>query len=244
MFSEHDQIEILRDFLGSPSERYGRDSPPRPFVLEFTGSPSAGKTTIIKEVERFLRRRGFRVLCPQEGAEVIRHVERDTPLYNLRTGLYALANLIDLTQNHLYDFVILDRGLFDVFCWMEYWADKNLLDDKAKCDFQNFFLSKFWINRIDMAFFVVCEADAAMEREQKIAISPSHGSYTNPVTITKLYRFYSDAFVTLKVNYPRIHLLDTTNLDKQQMITSVVELILSKLSQEITTKYLGSQDRR
>src|SRR3989338_10083226 len=91
---------------------------PRPFFIEITGTPSAGKTTTIKELDKFFRRMGFRVLCPQEGAEVIRHIERTTPLYNIRTGLYALQILIDLSHGHQYDIVIFDRCIFYSFCWM------------------------------------------------------------------------------------------------------------------------------
>src|SRR3989338_484322 len=93
------------------SVRYDESFLPRPFFLEITGSPAAGKTTTITEFDKFFRRMGFRVLRPQEGAEVIRHIGRDTPLYNIRTGLYALQLLIDLSAGHQYDLVILDRGI-------------------------------------------------------------------------------------------------------------------------------------
>src|SRR3989344_3657761 len=97
---------------------------PRPFFVEFLGSPSAGKTTAITEMDKFLRRMGFRVLRPQEGAEVIRHIPRTTPLYNIRTGLYALSLLIDESYGHLYDIIIFDRCVFDAYCWMMYWLEK------------------------------------------------------------------------------------------------------------------------
>src|SRR3989344_1035355 len=87
--------------------RYG-DFIPRPFFLEFTGSPSSGKTTTITELDKFLRRQGFRVWRPQEGAEVIRHIERTTPIYNIRTGLYALSILLDESFAHKYDVIISD----------------------------------------------------------------------------------------------------------------------------------------
>lgn len=41
--------------------RYDDGFLPRPFFLEFTGSPSAGKTTTITELDKFLRRQGFRL---------------------------------------------------------------------------------------------------------------------------------------------------------------------------------------
>ena len=89
--------------------RYDRKYIPRPFFFEFTGSPSSGKTTCITEADKFLRRQGFRVWRPQEGAEVIRHIERTTSLYNIRTGIYALTLLMDESVGNKYDVVIFDQ---------------------------------------------------------------------------------------------------------------------------------------
>jgi len=41
--------------------RYGNGFLPRPFMIEFTGPPSAGKSTTIKELYDFLRPLGFKV---------------------------------------------------------------------------------------------------------------------------------------------------------------------------------------
>ena len=105
--------------------RYDLHHIPRPFFVEFTGSPSSGKTTTIKKFDEFLRREGFRVYRPQEGAEVIRHIDRVTPVYNIRTALYALNILLDLAHGHLYDVVAFDRAIFDAYGWMKYWLDKG-----------------------------------------------------------------------------------------------------------------------
>lgn len=139
-------LEYLKSDL-----RYDEQFLPRPFFLEFTGSPSSGKTTTITELDKFLRRHGFRVLRPQEGAEVIRHIPRTTPLYNIRTGLYALNKLIDESYGHLYDVIIFDRCVFDAYCWMMYWEEKNKLTKEEKELAQSFFLSRFWMEKIDIA---------------------------------------------------------------------------------------------
>lgn len=113
---------------------------------------------------------------------------------------------------------------------MEYWVDKDLLSEKEKCSFQNFFLSRFWIEKIDIAFFVVCYAEVAVSREQRNAVSEGYGMYTNPKSIAKLYRFYNHAFRYLEHRYLNIHLLDTTNIEEKQMVTEAVKIILGKLT--------------
>src|SRR5262245_36044228 len=187
------KAQRILKFLKS-EKRYNMDYLPPPYALEFTGSPSAGKTTTITELDKFLRRQGMRVLRPQEGAEVIRHVSRSTPLYNIRTGIYALQQLIDLSQGHMYDVVIFDRGIFHVYCWMRYWLEKSLLSKEECATIQSFFLSRFWMNQIDVAYFMVCDPEVAMGREMRIALSSKTGETTNPATIAKLIQRYRETY--------------------------------------------------
>lgn len=201
--------------------RYDRDFLPPPFVLEITGTPSSGKTTTITEMDKFFRRQGFRVWRPQEGAEVIRHIPRTTPIYNIRTGLYALSLLVDQNFGHLYDIIIFDRCIFDAYCWMIYWQERNLLTKADKTIFQSFFLSPFWTSMIHIAYFIVCDPQIAMERELKIALSKKLGETTNPETIKLLVERYKKAYDNLSKQYKQIHLIDTTDLEIGLMVETI-----------------------
>ncbi len=224
----------ILEYLQSP-RRYDPNFIPRPFFIEFTGSPSSGKTTCITEGDKFLRRQGFRVLRPQEGAEVIRHIERTTPLYNLRTGLYALSQLIDLSHGHLYDVVIFDRAIFDPFCWMMYWEEKQLLSPEERARYQQFFLSRFWTDYIDAAYFMVCDPEEAMKRELRIALSDKLGETTNPKTVKVLAERYRLAYQLLSPSFPQVKLVDTTHLDERIMVEQIASDILSMLEAKIAS---------
>lgn len=209
------------------SIRYDESFLPRPFFLEFTGSPSSGKTTTITELDKFLRRHGFRVLRPQEGAEVIRHIPRTTPLYNIRTGLYALSKLIDESYGHLYDVVIFDRCIFDVYSWMMYWEEKSKLSQEEKVLIQQFFLSRFWTDKIDAAYFMICDPEEALKRELRIALSQKLGETTNPETIKTLVKRYKSAYEILSPEYKQLRLMDTTGVGEQVMIETIAREILN-----------------
>ena len=209
--------------------RYDRGVLPRPFMVEFTGSPSAGKTTTITELDKFLRRQGFRVLRPQEGAEVIRHIDRTTPVYNIRTGLYALTMLIDESWGNNYDVMIFDRCIFDAYCWMMYWTEKSKLTSEERMIIQSFFTSRFWSSNIDAAYFMVCDPTKAMEREQRIALSSKLGETTNPATIETLVKRYREAHQTLSLFHRQIKLIDTTNLEEQEMVENIAMDVLNIL---------------
>jgi thymidylate kinase len=212
--------------------RYDRKFLPRPFFLEFTGSPSSGKTTTITELDKVFRRQGLRVLRPQEGAEVIRHIGRDTPVYNIRTGLYALQQLIDFSNGHQYDIVIFDRCIFDVFCWMMYWEGKGKLREDEKSLIQSFFLSRFWAHEIDAAYFMVANPEVAMSRELRIASSKKMGETTNPQSIATLVERYTRAYERLSPQYPQLHFLDTSNLSEQEMIDRITAEVFEILKQK------------
>lgn len=222
------QAKNILDFLKA-DKRYDHTFLPPPFFIEFTGSPSSGKTTNITELDKFLRREGFRVLRPQEGAEVIRHIGRDTPLYNIRTGLYALTKLIDESHGHLYDVVIFDRCIFDAYCWMMYWVEKNKLSSEEKTLIQQFFLQRFWTDQITIAFFMICDPEIAMQREQRIALSTKLGETTNPETIRKLVERYKKAHEELSPLHPQIHLIDTTHMQEGEMVEMIAQKTLDAM---------------
>lgn len=228
------KAQNILKYLKSP-KRYDETFLPRPFFIEFTGSPSAGKTTTITELDKFFRRQGFRVLRPQEGAEVIRHIPRSTPLYNIRTALYALQMLIDQSHGHLYDIVIFDRCVFDAYCWMMYWEEKEKLSEDEKNLIQSFFLSRFWMDKIDAAYFMVCNPEIAMQREQRIALSDKLGETTNPKTIHALIGRYRTAHTELAPRFRQLQLIDTTGLSEQEMVEMLAKKTLDVLEQKAKT---------
>lgn len=202
-----------------------------PFFIELTGSPSSGKSTVIKKIDDSLRGEGFRVLIPQEGAEVIRHVPRSTPLYNIRTGLYALSLLIDQMHGHNYDVIIFDRCIFDVDNWMTYWEGKQLLSASETHMVQDFFRMRFWVDHIAAAFILTCDPEVAIKRERRVGTRKGPGQYTNLETISALNTRYQSMYQRLSPDFPQLELIDTTAYGAQAM----VEMMTAKTLRAINT---------
>ncbi|OHB22878.1 MAG: hypothetical protein A3J67_01185 [Parcubacteria group bacterium RIFCSPHIGHO2_02_FULL_48_10b] len=201
----------------------------RPYMLELTGSPSSGKTTIKKILDTFYRRCGFRVAVPLEGAEAIRHISRKTHLYNVRTGIYALKNLIDYSVSGNYDLVIFDRCLFDAFGWMRYWYERGDIDEARMVMLQQFFTSPQWLCLIDAAFVIVADPETVESREQEINILDEDGETTNSNNILRLIRIFGGMQKEFFAKGAPMQFIDTSDLPKREMARVVLGQTLDLL---------------
>ncbi len=216
-------------------KRYNEKDRPRPFFIELTGSPDSGKTTTIDELYKFFKALGFKTRRPQEGAEVIQ-IPRITPLYNVRTCDYARIQLIDQANDPECDLMIFDRCLFDGYCWMMYWEAKGQLTSAEVKLYQNFFLSKFWVDKLDAAYFVVCDPDEAMRRNKEVSLTDRLGNFTNPQTIKVLVDRFQQAYKDLSPRFPQLRIVDTSKMDKQQMVEYFANETLAAMEKKIATE--------
>lgn len=206
----------------------------RPFFVEFTGTPDSGKSTIIKELDVFFRQNDFRVWCPQEGAEAIRHVSRTTPLYNIRTGIYALSVLIDKAETGEFDLVLFDRCIFDAYCWMHYWHRKGLLSDGEKEYVGDFFISSRFVRLLDAACIIVCDVDTAILRSQRLSLEQDERKTTNSKTIHLLREVFRQSFNQVigmfAAHGTGLIWLDTEQMTEIGMVRDAAELLINMLS--------------
>ena len=85
----------------------------RPFMVEFTGTPEAGKTTAIKNVANNLRNMGYDVIVLEESAEKLpKEIPKGSWYANLWMHYQTQAGLLK-AQFFQSDIVLIDRGLID-----------------------------------------------------------------------------------------------------------------------------------
>lgn len=214
-------------------KRYGEKFLPRPFFAEFTGSPDSGKSTTINRLYHSFKDLGFRVFKPLEGAEAIQHISRSTPLYNIRTALYAITQLVDLSHGHMYDLVLFDRCAFDGYYWMKYWLAKGKLTPEEMKHWQETFLSGFWVNNLDAVHFVVCDPEVALERNREDSLSSRFGDTTNPqnmkILVDRLYQAHEE----LSPRFPQLKVTNTTQMDKREMVQYFADDILGAMEKRV-----------
>ena len=118
----------------------------RPLIVEFTGLPKSGKTTVVNSLSLFLRRNDIPNIIVTERASVCPIKNKHHPDFNIWTACTSLVNILNYKQTNQYYVIIVDRGIFDALVWL------NLLNKKGKLNDQD--LSIFEIGVLFMGYDV------------------------------------------------------------------------------------------
>jgi hypothetical protein len=156
----------------------------RPFVVELTGTPKAGKTTLIGQTDSFLRQCGWRVHVMRERAGECPLPMKGHFFFNTWTTGTMLAGLLDAVDRE-HDLIILDRGLFDALIWLKMQLeDKHVSLDEGAV-FGGFVKLQRWRQLVDSVVLVRVEPDVAMRRENAGRLRPRVGSVMNELRLGK-----------------------------------------------------------
>lgn len=109
----------------------------RPFIVEFLGTPEAGKTTSVKMLRRSLEGKGYKVGLVRESAEPDMF-KTGSSKGNIWMTLKTAQKLYEEINNDR-DIVLVDRGIVDSLAWNYLYAQRGEFSiEKSKC-VKNFF---------------------------------------------------------------------------------------------------------
>jgi ABC-type multidrug transport system ATPase subunit len=127
-------LQIIAEKLAQEFKKKGR----KPVVIEFAGTPKAGKTTTLSTIQAFLKRCGFKVEVVVERASVSPVRDKYDATFNVWTACTTLAQILEKTQDPPReddpDILILDeptRGI-DVGAKYEIYTIINQLASEGK----------------------------------------------------------------------------------------------------------------
>jgi len=204
----------------------------RPIVIEFSGSPKAGKTSCINSLELFLKRNGFTVEIVQERASVCPVSDKHSPMFNIWTACMSLAGLIGtLVKNkENVDVLILDRGIFDALCWFEWLVSNSKMEIVQRNVAESFLLMEELVKSIDIVFAFSVEPDISIEREFATLLTNIPGSIMNKKVLQE-YKNAVEYTAREKVDFfHKIFVIDTSNKDQDTVGKEVTEITLDTLS--------------
>ncbi|MCB9653810.1 MAG: hypothetical protein H6729_06740 [Deltaproteobacteria bacterium] len=179
-----ERAERLRDLL--------RGQARRAFVLEFTGTPKAGKSTSVEVLKAFFKQAGYHVHLLKERAADCPLPMKGHFFFNAWTTATMLAEVLETYETNV-DLLILDRGFFDALIWLELQDRRAQVTRQEKEVFANFVLLDRWRSLVDCTVVMKVEPLKALERERSTQIVERTGSMMNERSLAEFNEALADA---------------------------------------------------
>ena len=189
----------------------------RPIMVEFTGTPEAGKTTVISSLRNELETRGYKVFVVKESAEM---VPSEFPKGSWDANVWMRYTTCANILHSLYapcDIVLIDRGVID----LQFFGIKFL--NKGACSFDDY---RSYMNIFspqlnpDFLFVMVSDPEVSLRRR---------GGAGRVVNLTFLNEYNSLLHSFCKsINIPKT-ILDTSNMSTSDVTKQCLDTILSLL---------------
>lgn len=191
-----------------------------PFMVEFTGSPEAGKTTCIQAILERLTEKGLSIKYIQESAEIVScsNIPKRSFEAHVSMRLLTIYNIINAKYEN-YDLVLIDRGLLDgIFYTIKFLTDNP---DKHYGCTELIKLLDSLKSSICPDLLVIFKVNPKTAIERK-----GHEGSIVTLSFVKNYNRLLDSFKN-SLSSPNV-LIDTSELSKEEVANSVLDLITSE----------------
>lgn len=235
------KTEVIKELQKQAKEIYElkqKRRQKRPIVIEFCGSPKAGKTSCINSLELFLKRNGFTVKTIQERASVCPVSDKKSPMFNIWTACMSLSGMLGTLEDksNKIDVLILDRGIFDSLCWFRWLVQKGKMERNQQKKLEDFLLMDELVKPIDIVFAFVADPQVSIDREYTALLTDKMGTIMNP-TVLDEYRVALEETIRDKEQYFHfIEKIDTSKKEQDDVGKEVTQYTLKKLRELLMEK--------
>jgi predicted NUDIX family phosphoesterase len=217
----------------------------KPIVLEFAGSPKAGKTSTISQVQTFLKRCGFRVEVIVERASICPIRDKKHFHFNIWTACTTLAQVLEKTQDPPREedpqILILDRGLFDSIVWLTMMDRLSRITTQDRESVERFLLVNEWRKRISAVILMTASPKDSMERERGYLPVKATGSIMNLDVLEQFSRITKESKQRMEKQF-RIHEVDTssaeTNGKPKRTCEIVADMLINIIEEQLKEEVL------
>jgi 8-oxo-dGTP pyrophosphatase MutT (NUDIX family)/predicted ATPase len=224
-------ISALQEQAKDVLELKKSSRPKRPIVIEFSGSPKSGKTSCINSLELFLKRNGFRVMIVQERASICPVSNKESPMFNIWTACMTITGMLGVLEKKdvICDVLILDRGIFDAFCWFEWLASKKMMEHSQKKIIEAFFSMDSLANPIDIVFAFTAAPIDSINREYARLLTDKPGTIMNKRALSEYLEAMRCMIESKDKHFHNIIEINTSEKGQDEVGKEVTEKTLSTL---------------
>lgn len=201
----------------------------KPLIIEFTGTPNSGKTTLLKIMPEVLPSMGISVKVMQEDAEIVpRTIPKKTWIRNVWITLGQLQSLLE-TSYSTSDVIFLDRGFFDALFWADFLLSQGICSKEESNSLKRI------LGEMDNSFHLKPDVVFVFDVSTKKSLERRAAQSNEPVTMSTdtfldMYRIHLKDFIN-EISVPIRH-FDTTNLSIIEMGKVVLNEIFEILKSQ------------
>lgn len=207
-----------------------------PYVIEFTGTPRTGKTTLINNLEDFFKKGGFKVSVLEEFTTSKKYKKEIYPklkdqyknIINTEIPKYVLHELIKEMIDSNSDIIIVDRSLFDRLIWADRLYLKNGFTNEEYEKYKTEYIPKIK-HLIDVIIATYTDPITSIKRDYHANLALEERHFLNIQNIEEYNTSLNNMEklgLEKKIN---INKIDTTNRSEETISIEIANIILDNM---------------
>ena len=205
-----------------------------PFIIEFTGTPRTGKTTLINNLYDFFKKGGFKVCLIEEFTNSSYYKEefynsiKDLSKYEINIKIAKkIEEQLDEVLNLNYDVILIDRSLFDRVVWMNRLLKNNQMNIEQYNEYINYYKDKI-SKYIDIIVMLYADSLSSLKRDYHNSLTLEDRRFLNIENIEQ----YNEAMQISEkelTDLNSVFKVDTSNINQNESSYMVSDKVLSKM---------------
>ena len=207
----------------------------KPYVIEFTGTPRTGKTTLMNNLYDFFKKGGFKITTMEEFTTSKRYKEIIYPrlkseykkIVNVEIPKYVLKDLNNEIEKNI-DIIIIDRSLLDRLIWIDRLynkADMSLLEYE---DYKKEYIPLIK-EKINIIIGTYTDSLTSLKRDYKTNLSLEKRTFLNEENINEYNKALLNIKKISKEESINLYIFDTTNKTEREVSFEVINEILNNM---------------
>lgn len=220
----------------------------RPIIIEFCGSPKAGKTSSITALNIFLKRNGFKTTILTERASICPISDKESPVFNVWTCSATINEINEkmdeantASEGNL-DIILCDRGIFDALCWFRWLKSRDKMSEEEYDVLTQFAMLNRWQKKIDLVYIFLTTPEESIRREYASLLTNKRGSIMKEDILEQYKKSVEETLHEYESAFRATCVQDTTDREQNDVSYEVTEKTLQTLKEMLMEK-IGYADR-
>lgn len=208
------------------------------YVIEFTGTPRTGKTSLINNLYDFFKKQGFDIIVLEEFTTSKKYKKEIYPLLkdkyknivNTEIPKYVLKQLNDALSNKP-DIIIVDRSLFDRLIWVDRLYLKNGMSNREYKDYNELYIPLIK-EKIDIVIGTYTDSLTSLKRDYNANLSLEKRNFLNEQNVLEYNNSLFNMEKLAKDKDINFCLFDTTDRNLREISFMVIDEILINMKKK------------